>query len=106
MDHCCDSKSDELARLRESQKQVLYIVLGINAAMFFVEFSAGWLVHSTALLGNSLDMLGDSLVYVVSIFVLHHGARARAGAALLYLHSAWQIACEAWPQWRTSSTVN
>ena len=50
--------------------------------MFLVEFTAGWLVNSTALLGDSLDMLGDSLVYAISLFVLHRGIRARAGAAL------------------------
>lgn len=83
MDHCCDDKGSELAKLRERQGRVLYIVLAINAVMFFVEFTAGWVVGSTALLGDSLDMLGDSLVYVVSLYVLHRGVRARAGAALL-----------------------
>ncbi|MDR9426329.1 MAG: cation diffusion facilitator family transporter [Marinobacter sp.] len=82
MDNCCDSKGDELARLRERQGRVLYIVLAINALMFLVEFTAGWILNSTALLGDSLDMLGDSLVYAISLFVLHRGVRARAGAAL------------------------
>ncbi|MGO1233757.1 MAG: cation transporter [Marinobacter sp.] len=82
MDNCCDSKGDELAQLRKRQGRVLYIVLAINAVMFLVEFTAGWLVNSTALLGDSLDMLGDSLVYAISLFVLHRVIRARAGAAL------------------------
>lgn len=82
MDSCCDDKADELAQLRERQGRVLYAVLAINASMFVVEFTAGWLLSSTALLGDSLDMLGDALVYAVSIFVLHRGMRARAGAAL------------------------
>jgi Co/Zn/Cd efflux system component len=82
MDSCCESKADELAQLRAKQGRVLYIVLTINAAMFLVEFTAGWIVGSTALLGDSLDMLGDALVYIVSLYVLHRGARARAGAAL------------------------
>ncbi|MEX0732546.1 MAG: cation transporter [Aquisalimonadaceae bacterium] len=82
MDRCCDHKAGELAQLRARQGRVLYIVLAINAVMFFVEFTAGWLVHSTALLGDSLDMLGDALVYVISLYVLHRGVRARAGAAL------------------------
>ena len=82
MDSCCDNKSNELAQLRAKQGRVLYIVLAINAAMFVVEFTAGWVVGSTALLGDSLDMLGDALVYIVSRYVLHRGLRARAGAAL------------------------
>lgn len=82
MDDCCDNKGSELAQLREQQGRVLYIVLAINAAMFVVEFTAGWILNSTALLGDSLDMFGDTLVYAISLFVLHRGVRARAGAAL------------------------
>lgn len=82
MDDCCGDKGDELTQLRGRQSRVLYIVLGINAAMFFFEFAGGWVLNSTALLGDSLDMLGDTLVYGISLFVLHRGLRARAGAAL------------------------
>lgn len=97
MDDCCNSKGDELAKLRERQGRVLYIVLAINAVMFVVEFTAGWIVNSTALLADSLDMFGDTLVYAISLFVLHRGIRARAGAALfksgfLMLFSALIIA--------------
>ena len=83
MDSCCESKSGELARLRGTQSRVLYIVLAVNAAMFLVEFTAGWIAGSTALLGDSLDMFGDAAVYAITLFVLHRGVRARAGAALL-----------------------
>ncbi len=83
MDSCCENKSGELAQLRGSQSRVLYIVLAINAAMFLVEFTAGWIAGSTALLGDSLDMFGDASVYAMTLFVLHRGMRARAGAALL-----------------------
>lgn len=82
MDSCCENKAGELAQLREKQSRVLYIVLAINAIMFLVEFAAGWLVGSTALLGDSLDMLGDASVYALTLFVLHRSVRARAGAAL------------------------
>jgi Co/Zn/Cd efflux system component len=51
--------------------------------MFLVEFGAGWLAHSTALLADSLDMLGDALVYAFSPSVLGRGARWQARAALL-----------------------
>jgi Co/Zn/Cd efflux system component len=56
-------------------------VLGINAALFAVEFAAGWLAHSTALLGDSLDMLGDSLVYAFSLYVLGRSELWRLWAA-------------------------
>ncbi|MBA4742100.1 MAG: cation transporter [Azoarcus sp.] len=82
MDSCCENKAGELAQLRASQSRVLYIVLAINAAMFVVEFAAGWIARSTALLGDSLDMFGDASVYALTLFVLHRGARARAGAAM------------------------
>ena len=82
MDSCCENKTGELAQLRAKQSQVLYVVLAINAVMFVVEFSAGWIANSTALLGDSLDMFGDASVYALTLFVLHRSARARAGAAL------------------------
>jgi len=82
MDECCETKADELASLRLRQRSVLVAVLGVNAAMFCVEFGAGLLSGSTALLADSLDMLGDSFVYGFSLFVLHRGAAWRARAAV------------------------
>ena len=61
---------------------MLWIVLGINAAMFLVEGVAGLLAHSTALLADALDMLGDALVFGFSLFVLGRSVRWQAGAAL------------------------
>src|SRR4030095_11334142 len=50
--------------------------------MFAVEGGAGLLAHSTSLLADALDMLGDALVYGVSLFVLARSVRWQAGAAL------------------------
>lgn len=61
---------------------MLWIVLAINALMFFVEGWAGLLAHSTSLLADALDMLGDALVYGFSLFVLARSARWQASAAL------------------------
>ena len=69
--------------LRGRQSRVLALVLAINAAMFGVEFVAGLVGRSTALLGDSLDMLGDALVYGFSLFVLQRSAVWRAWAALV-----------------------
>jgi cation diffusion facilitator family transporter len=82
MDDCCEAKSSELATLRRRQASVLGVVLAINAVMFVVEFAAGLLVGSTALLADSLDMLGDSFVYGFSLFVLDRSDLWRARAAL------------------------
>jgi cation diffusion facilitator family transporter len=82
MDPCCEAKANELAAVRLRQGRVLVLVLGVNAAMFCVEFGAGLLSGSTALLADSLDMLGDSLVYGFSLYVLHRSLAWRARAAL------------------------
>jgi len=83
MDACCESKADELSALRGKHKNVLVIVLIINAILFVVEATAGLLANSTALLADSLDMLGDSLVYGFSLYVLWRSAEWRATAAVL-----------------------
>ena len=83
MDLCCEAKASELAAIRFRQGHVLRVVLAVNATMFFVEFGAGLASGSSALLADSLDMLGDSLVYGFSLFVIHRSLTWRARAALL-----------------------
>jgi Co/Zn/Cd efflux system component len=83
MDSCCESKELELTALRGRQERVLVTVLAINGAMFCLEFGAGILSRSTALLGDSLDMLGDAMVYGLSLYVLRRGRIWRARAALV-----------------------
>ena len=82
MDQCCEAKGQELVALRGRQWRVLAVVLVVNLVMFCVEFGAGLLSGSTALLADSLDMLGDSLVYGFSLYVLHRSLAWRARAAL------------------------
>jgi Co/Zn/Cd efflux system component len=43
--------------------------------MFLVEGGAGVMGHSTSLLADALDMLGDTLVYGFSLVVLARSAR-------------------------------
>jgi cation diffusion facilitator family transporter len=83
-DHCCHAKGEDLAHLarRRDIRRVLIIVLAINSAMFVLEFGAGLIAHSAALMADSMDMLGDALVYVVSLYALDRSSRWRAGAAL------------------------
>jgi Co/Zn/Cd efflux system component len=63
MDACCETKAKELSTLRNEHKKIPIIVLAINAVLFIVEAAAGLIAHSTAPLADSLDMLGDALVY-------------------------------------------
>jgi cation diffusion facilitator family transporter len=83
-DSCCSSKGQELERLAQQagQRRVLLIVLAINTVMFFVEFGAGILAGSTALMADATDMLGDALVYAVSLYALARSDRWKAGAAM------------------------
>jgi Co/Zn/Cd efflux system component len=83
MDDCCETKAEEIGALRGKHKNLLVIVLLVNAVLFLVEAVAGLLAHSTALLADSLDMLGDSLVYGFSLYVLWRSAEWRATAAVL-----------------------
>jgi cation diffusion facilitator family transporter len=79
---CCENKSCAIEALRASHGRVLWTVLAINSAMFLVEGAAGLMAHSTSLLADALDMLGDALVYGFSLFVLAKSLRWQAGAAL------------------------
>ena len=62
---------------------MLHVVLWINAAMFVAESTAGILAHSTALFADSIDMLGDAIVYGFSLYVIGRGLVWQARAALL-----------------------
>jgi Co/Zn/Cd efflux system component len=83
MADCCSDKQCELTALRERQGATLRAVLAINMAMFLVESVAGLLAGSVALLADSLDMLGDALVYGLSLYVIARDTRWKAAAALL-----------------------
>src|SRR4030065_706239 len=83
MADCCNDKACEIEALRARQSSTLKIVLVINAVMFLVELTAGLIGGSVALVADSLDMLGDAMVYGFSIYVVARGARMKAKAALL-----------------------
>lgn len=82
MGDCCNDKACELDALRVRQSSTLKWVLAINAVMFVVELTAGLMSGSLSLLADSLDMLGDALVYGFSLYVVARGARMKARAAL------------------------
>src|SRR5688572_1586910 len=80
MDDCCRSSAEALAA---RQGRALWLVLALNICMFVVEVIGGVLGRSTALLGDSLDMLGDALAYGATLYVLRRGPILRARATLL-----------------------
>jgi len=82
MDDCCIDKASAVERLRERQATTLRLVLVANAMMFVVEFVSGLLAGSVALLADSLDMLGDALVYGFSLYVVTRGPVWKARAAV------------------------
>ena len=79
MQDCCEITAD----FTERQRRVLRVVLWINVAMFLVESTAGLLAHSTALFADSVDMLGDAIVYGFSLYVVARGPVWQARGALL-----------------------
>jgi Co/Zn/Cd efflux system component len=82
MDDCCIDKTCAIDRLRERQAATLRLVLLVNAGMFVVELVSGLLAGSVALLADSLDMLGDALVYGFSLYVVARGPVWKAWAAV------------------------
>jgi Co/Zn/Cd efflux system component len=84
MDHCCSDKRHELETLARdrAQRRVLIAVMAINFGMFLIEFVAGLIAQSSALQADAVDMLGDGIVYALSLWAIGRGARWDAGAAL------------------------
>jgi cation diffusion facilitator family transporter len=83
-DDCCSRKGDTIVQLgrKADQRRVLIAVMAINFVMFVAEFGGGVLARSSALMADSVDMLGDAVVYALSLYALNRGPRWEAGAAL------------------------
>lgn len=75
---CCEIRSE----VPERQRRVLKIVLAVNAIMFVTELGWGIRGHSTSLVADSVDMLGDAIVYGASLSVLARGVLWQARVAL------------------------
>lgn len=70
-------------------RQALWIALGVNAGMFFVEIIAGFAAGSLSLQADAIDFLGDSANYAISLAVVGMALTWRARAALL---KGWTLA--------------
>lgn len=81
MSRCC-SDNCSINALREKQRGTLQIVLGINAVMFLVIVAAAIYGNSTALLADSLDNLGDTVTYGLSLYAVSRDSIVKAKVAL------------------------
>lgn len=82
-------------------RAMLWLVIVINAVMFFVEMAAGRLGGSQALQADALDFLGDALTYGMSLAVIGMSLKVRATAALvkaasLLFMGLWVFGSTAW----------
>jgi len=82
---CCDDCGVDPPAAADDRRyrNILWLVLAINAAMFGVEVVAGLHAGSVSLQADSLDFLGDAANYGISLFVLGRPLRWRATASLL-----------------------
>ena len=74
----CGCGSDQADSL---EKRTLLILLCLNATMFVVEITLGWLAESTGLIADSLDMLADASVYGISLYAVGQVAQRKSSAA-------------------------
>ena len=79
---CCEGVTEGLADASDSFRRAIWIVLGLNAAMFAVEVVAGQVAGSVSLQADALDFAGDSATYAVSLFALGRSQVFRSRTAL------------------------
>lgn len=81
MGSCCSNSNFD--GTSQAYKRILWIVIAINAGMFFVEMFSGLMAQSQALQADALDFLGDSLTYGISLWVIGKSIQLRSKVALL-----------------------
>ena len=97
----CSGSQKTFDGMSVQYKRILWVVIAINAAMFFIEMTAGQLAGSQALQADALDFLGDALTYGISLAVIGASAAARTNAALfkaltLFAMGLWVAGSTLW----------
>jgi Co/Zn/Cd efflux system component len=64
------------------ERSLLWAVLGLNLAFFFIEGFAGYWAGSAGLMADGADMLADALVYGLALLAVSGGAMQQRNAAL------------------------
>lgn len=78
-DSCCQVNSIEGGR---SQRSAILIALFINLSFFIGEGIAGLVAQSSALLADAVDMGGDTIVYLLSLIVIHRSVKSKTNVAI------------------------
>lgn len=81
MSGCCGSNA-KFDGVSQDYKRRLWLVIALNATMFFVEMAAGHMAGSQALQADALDFFGDAVTYGISLAVIGAALKTRALAAL------------------------
>ena len=81
----------------EKFKKAVLIALFFNFSMFLFEVVTSYIAHSSSLKADSLDFLGDSANYIISLYVLSKALKTRSIASLIKgltmcLFSLWVFA--------------
>jgi len=63
-------------------KSVLWVIIAINVAMFFIELVASFGANSMALRADALDFLGDSFTYAITLIAIGFSLKWRASVAM------------------------
>jgi Co/Zn/Cd efflux system component len=82
MGDCCASDSCHATAQDSAYRRILWVALGLNAAMFLIETGASLLAGSVSLQADALDFLGDTANNAVGLIVLGMEVRWRARAAM------------------------
>ena len=80
---CCQASNPDQYKNKPGYKRMLWLVLTINAGMFFVELLMGFVVGSVSLQADAVDFLGDAANYGISLSVAGLALDHRARAALI-----------------------
>jgi len=79
----CESTARAVETGSPAFRRAVWIVLGLNAAMFALEVVQGQLAGSMALQADALDFAGDTATYGLSLFALTQSLAFRSKAALV-----------------------
>jgi len=106
MAKCCgsDAKFDGIS---DDYKRRLWIIIALNAIMFFVEMTAGQFANSRSLQADALDFFGDSVTYTISLVVIGSSIKVRTNVALfkgisLFIMGLWVLGSTVYSTFNTS----
>lgn len=79
MNNCCGPLNIEDNRFQK----VIRIALLLNFSMFIIEIITSLIAHSSSLKADSLDFLGDSANYIISLYVIKKSFETKSKASLI-----------------------